>query len=308
MNHSRSQKFHSLLAGWMLLSAAASFASAAPPTDKPNLLFKQLLDEGAKLGESTVRLPAPTWPDGLSAEEAQQRFAEIADDNHPLEALLRQSVVAPFVLRIKDEPDAGKVRPRRVDLWFVAYGDFARLGEDGFLTHEVEAANASDGARASTKGGILTDDELKDRGITPDADERFLAANFTLFDRVSVSGTMRAVLTQSADSIVLAAITDPRFAKDATFSNSWRTIQRDPAGQLTTGAAQPYSGGAWYCKATRLAKPARAVAVEYHLIFDEPVAWFNGANLLRSKLPLVVQDGVRKFRRRFAAPATGAAN
>jgi hypothetical protein len=29
---------------------------------------------------------------------------------------------------------------------------------------------------------------------------------------------------------------------------------------------------------------------------------------LRSKLPLLVQDSVRKFRRRFAEPASGSAN
>jgi hypothetical protein len=31
--------------------------------------------------------------------------------------------------------------------------------------------------------------------------------------------------------------------------------------------------------------------------FDEPTGWFNGANLLRSKLSVLVQDSVRKFRR-----------
>jgi hypothetical protein len=37
------------------------------------------------------------------------------------------------------------------------------------------------------------------------------------------------------------------------------------------------------------------------MIFDEPNGWFGGANLLRSKLPLVIQDEVRNFRRRLAA-------
>jgi len=129
-----------------------------------------------------------------------------------------------------------------------------------------------------------------------------------LFDRVSVSGTMHAMLTRSSDSVVLAAISDPRFAMDAKFPNTLRPIRRDESGQISTGSAQPYSGAAWYCKATRLAKPAGAVLIEYHLVFDEPMAWFNGANLLRSKLPLLVQDGVRKFRRRFAEPASRSAN
>ena len=55
-----------------------------------------------------------------------------------------------------------------------------------------------------------------------------------------------------------------------------------------------------YMKASRLAQPSGAVLVEYHLVFEEPQGWFGGSNLLRSKLPLVCQDGVRKFRRRMA--------
>ena len=48
---------------------------------------------------------------------------------------------------------------------------------------------------------------------------------------------------------------------------------------------------------TELIEPQGALFVEYHLVFDEPKAWFGGANLLRSKLPLMVQDNIRKFRR-----------
>jgi len=53
-------------------------------------------------------------------------------------------------------------------------------------------------------------------------------------------------------------------------------------------------------KVTKLAEPAGALFVEQHLIFAEPVDWFDGANLLRSKLPLVVQDRVRSIRRQWA--------
>jgi hypothetical protein len=69
------------------------------------------------------------------------------------------------------------------------------------------------------------------------------------------------------------------------------------------GPARPYIGAAWYSKATKLQQPQGAVLFEYHIVFDEPEGWFNGANLLRSKLPLLVQDGVRKFRRRFSENA-----
>ena len=122
-----------------------------------------------------------------------------------------------------------------------------------------------------------------------------------LFNRVRICATMQAIQTRSADSLVLAAMLDPRFAADEQFPNCWRPISRDDNGRQHIGAAQPYRTAGWYCKATQLHEPAGALFVEFHVLFDEPVGWFNGANLLRSKLPMVVQEGVRKFRRRARA-------
>lgn len=130
--------------------------------------------------------------------------------------------------------------------------------------------------------------------------ERFLTVNLELFDRVNVRGTMRAKLSRGTESVTLAATLEPRFAQDREFPNAWHSQQLDDAGRVVIGPARPYVGAAWYCKATKLKQPRDAVLIEYHIMFDEPEGWFNGANLLRSKLPLLVQDGVRKFRRRFA--------
>jgi hypothetical protein len=52
-------------------------------------------------------------------------------------------------------------------------------------------------------------------------------------------------------------------------------------------------------KLTRLREPAGAVFVEGHVIFAEPKGWFDGENVLRSKLPLGVQNQVRALRREF---------
>ncbi len=65
---------------------------------------------------------------------------KIADENHPLEALLRKSIVAPLVLKISDHrtPGAGlSGTARRVDVWFVVHGDFARLTSEDFLLDQV---------------------------------------------------------------------------------------------------------------------------------------------------------------------------
>jgi hypothetical protein len=248
-------------------------------------------------GGPRIRLPLPTLPGGLGNEAQWQALSKITDENHPLAALERKAVVAPFVLRIKDEPPAGAVRPRRVDFWFVAYGNFDRLSDEDFLNQVVDLAAKPEGGESAGEAGALGDDQLSSRNISPETDKRYVATNFTLFDRVKVSGVMQAMLSRAGDSIVVAAVLDPRFDKDPKYPNAWRSMSRDAEGRLTVGQPQAYTGAAWYCKATRLAQPEGAVFIEYHVVFDEPEGWFNGANLLRSKLPLIAQDSVRKFRR-----------
>ena len=54
-----------------------------------------------------------------------------------------------------------------------------------------------------------------------------------------------------------------------------------------------------YFKITKLAEPAGALFVEQHIVFAEPTGWFDGNNLLRSKLPIAVQDNVRTMRKEF---------
>jgi hypothetical protein len=279
----------------------SSWADAADS----NEILDALLTEGVKFNDGRlVRMPAPTMRDGLGPAEQKKALASIADENHPVEALVRPSVVAPFVLKIGEEKETKTARPRRIDLWFVAYADLSKISDETFLKQQV-AAEAKSEPRGSTSadGEVLTEEQLRERNIDSAPGERSLAGNFTLFDRVRLSGVMRAKLTRTDESVTLAGLLDPRFAKDAKYPNSWRPLERTDSGELRVGPPQPYPSAGWYAKATRLSEPKGAVFVEYHAVFDEPQGWFNGANLLRSKLPIVVQDGVRQFRRRMSAPA-----
>jgi hypothetical protein len=289
-----------MLATTRALAGVLLLATASPcQATEHNVILDNLLEHGVLVGHTRVRLPAPTLPDRLTARQQQQALSPITDGNHSLDALVRKAVVAPFVLRITNEPNADQGRPRRVDLWFVAHGDFDRLSDEDFLNQQVAAEKKSKRSGALTEGTILTEDQLHARNIEIIPDERCLAVNLELFDRVNVRGTMRARFSRGAESVTVAATLDSRFAQDSEFPNAWHSLKLDDAGRVVIGPARPYVGAAWYCKATKLKQPQGAVLFEYHIVFDEPEGWFNGANLLRSKLPLVVQDGVRRFRRRF---------
>lgn len=280
------------LAGIALLAFCLALASSSAGAGS---IYELLLERGVALDDAaTLRLPPPSLPDGVAPAAVRQVLQQIADENHPLDQLLRKSVVAPFVLKITDEKPVAGALPRRVDLWFVAYGDLKLMSDEDFLKGQA-GGNNPNGDHAA----FLTDQELASRQIQPERDERYLAATVSLFDRVRVSGVMRTQLTRSDQSVIAAGMLDPRFDRDAQFPNVWRSLGRDENGNLQVGPPHAYHSAGWYCKATKLAEPAGAVLVEFHVVFDEPHGWFNGTNLLRSKLPIVVQDGVRKFRRRL---------
>src|SRR5205823_3593968 len=122
----------------------------------------------------------------------------------------------------------------------------------------------------------------------------------SILDRVQVSSTNHAMVSRTKDSIVLAGRLDPRFNKDADFPNQWRPMTLKDDGKEALGPAQPYEGAAMYIKLTRLHEPPGAVFVEFHQVFLEPKKWFDAPNMLKSKLPLVIQSEVRGFRKDFA--------
>ncbi|HEX4141933.1 MAG TPA: hypothetical protein VHY91_00145 [Pirellulales bacterium] len=298
----------SLLAALFFAAVALPFAAvpsaAAPPDTTPeNALFHELTTVGVPLGsDARAPLPAPLLADGLDSAGQKRALAELADDTHPLDTLLRKSVVAPFKLKISDVAVAGTTGTgRRVDLWFVVYADLDRIADADVLQHGFEAETKSDGGGSAPKVVALSEAELTQRGITPATDERWFAGSMNLFDRVELAVTLAGEQTRTPESVLVAMRIDPRFDDDRAFPNRWLPLVRDESGAQKPGQPHTYHAAGGYLKATRLVEPAGALLVEYHLAFDEPAGWFSGANLLRSKLPIVCQDGVRKFRRRFAS-------
>ena len=95
-----------------------------------------------------------------------------------------------------------------------------------------------------------------------------------------------------------------------TFSNSvissqlgatlTRPLLRDAQAEIKPGPAHPFTRAGGYAKITRLAEPATAAFIEFHLIYEEPYGWFDGINLVKQKIPAMVQEKVRTFRRKLA--------
>jgi hypothetical protein len=269
-----------------------------------NPLFQELRTRGISLGESSIPLPPPAMADGLGAAAQTAVLTRVVDERYPLDEFTRDAVVAPFVLKFPELP-SGKVMPRGIDVWFIVRGDLNELAKVDVLK-EFTSARGKD-----TTLHVLTADELKARGLpltSADSpkhvaavgatEERFVHTVANVLDHVVLHQTMRCALSRTNESVVIASQVDRRFDKDREFPNLYHRLIRNDDGEITKGPAQPYSGSAGgYMKATQLADPMGAILVEYHTIYSEPHDWFNGANLLQSKLPILLQSRVRELRR-----------
>jgi hypothetical protein len=287
-----------------MLAAGNDHAAANP-------LLQELLTQGIVLKDNVrAKLPQPTLADGLDEASQQATLSKILGDRYSSDEFARNAVVSPYVLKFSDVRN-GEVVARGVDLWFIVYGDL------NDLAHVEVLEKLSTGRGRDTTLHTLSAGELEARKLpaadadhhesnnAPDAaNERFVHTVASIMDRVELHQTSRCMLSRTADSVLIASIVDRRFDVDREFPNAYHRLERSDLGETTKDAAQPYSGAGSYLKATILSRPAGAILVEYHMTYSEPRDWFNGANLLQSKLPILLQARIRELRRELKASAT----
>ncbi len=266
-----------------------------------NRLLDELTTRGVKLGPEadTVLLPKPTMPDGLDAAAQEAVIRETAS-RHPLDRFVRKSIVAPIVIARQSINDSQGTRlGHRLDVFFVAHGRLATISGEQ-LHNELNVAPASKTGLPS-ENRLLSKEELTGKDLP--SGPKYSYFGTTVIDRVYVTGVSHAVEVRGEDSVLVAVKIDPRFNGDAKFPNQWSSIVRKSSGAYDVGPARPYCAFGAYAKATELVDasgdPTGAIFVECHVVFGEPEGWFDGRNLLAPKLPLVVQEEVRRFRRKL---------
>jgi hypothetical protein len=287
--------------------AAVALAAAPEPAGPhaANDLYQELQGEGVTLAGKRIMFPAPMLRDDLTAAEERAALRRLAGSEGGVDELLRNSVTAPVVVRLRDEKAADGTLIRIADVGFAVHAtldeiDPARLTGRGDDSKPVEAGNM----RFTNR--FLGDDELARCGIRK-ADpklEWYSHSKADLLDRIRVETTSRGRGTRSEGSWIIASRTDPRFDRDADAPNRWVALDRGGKGQ-PLGEPRLYAGGASTTRISRLASLLGALWVEGHVAFAEPHAWFEGAPILRSKITLVAQDQVRRLRRELATRRSG---
>ena len=292
--------------GWLIgIGSCLSLIGTTFAAIPPNPILDSLTTTGVVLSNgSSVTLPAPSLPSGLDRQAQEQIVTKIAG-KHDFAYYTRDSRVAPHTLKIKSIKDeSGGRTGQSIDLWFVAYGDRGAIEEEELFEDLGGANDRNEGNGDLGESRELTADELAQRGISLDLQGENSTENYghfdsPLLDKVRVSGVTRSVVTRDQDATLAAGILDTRFEDDDQFPNQWRSMSRNDLGEQVLGPVHTYSGFGAYVKVSELASPSGALLVEMHAVFDEPEGWFDGANLLRSKLPTVIQENVRRFRRKL---------
>jgi hypothetical protein len=264
-----------------------------------NPLLKELLANGLPLPAGpTLRLPPAVMTSALTPQQQQVALSKAAG-TVPLDLFLKKSDAAPFALKVNSVENAGKRVAQTVDLYFVAHGNLDRVVREDVLNHLI-GTDAKKGKNIG-KAEPLSADALQERGIkvlqAPNLEERYAGLDILLLDRVKITGIARNVKTHGPVWVELAMELDPRFENDKKYPNRWQSYS---ALEETFGMPKHYTGLGGYARVTKLAEPEGALFFELHLALHEPEAWFGGPNLLRSKLPLVIQENVRNLRRKLA--------
>ena len=192
-------------------------ASRIEPGHARNAVYVGVLEQGLTANGATVKLPEPRLSDGQAGDVQRTAMREVAGTDQKLDELIRNSVTAPYIIRVHDVK-AQDATIRVIDLWFVVYADIADIDPAKQAAQaddkEVEAGNMAIRTR------LLKPEDVRAAGIempkgTEGSDPGTWCAHIRgrLLDRIEFHATNRVMASRTGDSIVVAARTDPAFDK-----------------------------------------------------------------------------------------------
>ena len=115
-------------------------------------------------GGQTITLPPPRFVDGQTADQERPLLREVAESDRAVDEMLRDSVTAPYIIKVRDQKASGATI-RMADLWFVVYAPLEKIDPVREVARadqkKVEVANMSFETR------MLKADEIRAAGIKP---------------------------------------------------------------------------------------------------------------------------------------------
>ncbi len=273
---------------------------AEPGTASGTDLAALLTAGGVEVAEG-VRAPLPPPLVHLEPADDEASLHELAG-GAGWDRFIEDAVTAPVTVTIEPVTVNDTRLGHRVRMAFVLHVPLEKLQGDEAVKRTL---GAEDSKGASAKQ--LPAAELTAAGIEPDGSghEQFLVVEIPLLNRIKVRGVVRAVKMESPGGVQVAWEFDPRFENVPQWRATWTKIEENELGDRVEGEPQPYRGCGGIVTVKKLRTTAKSDAnllvVESRMVICEPEVWFQGSNLLRSKIPLSTQEGVRTLRRKLAA-------
>ena len=258
------------------------------------MLLDQLTGRGVSLTDrETIRLAPPSIDGSMDKKSRQQALSTIAG-GIGWERFSRKSVVAPIEIDLEYvRDDDGRRIGHLVYVAFVAHCELDQLrGRERIRQLMGWADNEPDPTRYGAEE--ISEDQFGAWNIGTN-DRKYAHVQIPLLDRILVHAVIASQHQESGEDVNVSWEVDPGFGKPNAQRpwNHWSRLDANDS------PSQPYQGAAGYVHVTRLDEPAESCFVEARMVIHEPTEWFRGSNLLRSKLPLLIQESVRKFRRQL---------
>lgn len=245
----------------------------------------------AELPRAVVRFDTSQSPADLRALAGSADWERFAAD----------SPTAPVTVVIEPFAADGTRLAHKVHAAFTLHAPLERLQADETLRKSLGADEDAKGATARP----LTAEEVREAGIPadPTGRERLVYLEIPLLNRVTIRGVVRTVTTEHPDGLEMAWQFDPRLLDHERWRATWTRREENELGARVEGEPQPYRGCGGIIAVRKVAADGGLdlLVVESRLVLGEPEAWFQGSNLLRSKIPLSAQEYARSLRRRLAS-------
>lgn len=248
--------------------------------------------------EVKVVLPAPSLKKNMD-DAARKDVLEALTRGKGWKQFSRNSVNAPITINLKyiKSPSGDRIG-HQVHFAFVIHASLETL-KDKDLMKSMAADEKEPDDSELYKMDEVTEEDLKALGIDAGENDSYGVVQAPLMNRVILRGTVHTEQTVVGNDVMMAWEMDPRFTGAAKNANTWSSIKRDKLGKKVEGEPQPYRGAGGYMHVSELKELDGACLVESHMVIHEPKGWFSGSNALRSKMPLLIQDSARKFRRKL---------
>src|ERR1017187_10446676 len=106
-----------MLTSTILLAGFLVGQTQIEPAHAQNSVYSQILDTGLETGGQKLGLPKPRLVDGQDADAQRAALRQVAGSDRALDDLLRDSVSAPYIIKVHDVKTSGATI-RVADVWF----------------------------------------------------------------------------------------------------------------------------------------------------------------------------------------------